>query len=95
MTDGVTIRPWTVVMVKGMETEGPRYLHPRFACATLAEQRGAFRARNPLVVAVVLLAGSMDGTTGTVMVHEGTALVVEKTAHHRGIGMGIGTIEGT
>ena len=96
MTDGVTTHPWTVVMVKGMETEGLRYLRPRFARATVAEQGGAFRARNPLVVVVVvaLLAKSVDGTTGIVMVHERIALVGEKTAHHGGIGMQIGTIEG-
>jgi len=81
-------------MVKGMETEGLRYLPPQFARATVAEQGGASRARNPLVVVVALLAKCMDGTTGIVMAHEGTALVGEKTVHHGGIGMEIGTIEG-
>jgi len=96
MTGGVIIHPWTIVMVKGVGTEDLRYLPPQFA---RAEQGGVFRARNLLAVAVALLANPMDGTTGIVMVHEGTVLVVEKTAHHggigMGIGMGIGTIEGT
>lgn len=82
-------------MVKGMETEGLRYLLRRSARVTVAEQGGVFRPRNPLVVAVALPANPMDGTTGIVMVHEKTALVVEKTAHHGEIGTGIGTVEGT
>ena len=94
MTDGVTIHPWTVVMVKGMETEGLRYLPPQFARVTVDEQGGASRVRNPLVVVVALLAKCTDGTIGTAMVHEGTALVGEKTVHHGGIGMEIGTIDG-
>ena len=94
MTDGVTIHPWTVVMVKGMETEGLRYLPPQFARVTVDEQGGASRVRNPLVVVVALLAKCTDGTTGIVMVHDGTTLVGEKTVHHEGIGTKRGTIEG-
>ena len=95
MTGVVTIHPQTAVTVKGMETEGLRYLLRPFARATVAEQGGAFRARDPPVVVVALFASSMDGTTGIVLVHERTAPVVEKTAHHGEIGTGIETREGT
>jgi len=95
MTDVVTIHPQTVVTVKGVETEGRRYLLRQLARAIVAEQGGAFRARNPLVVVVALPANSLDGTTGTVMVYERTAPVVEKAVHLGEIGTGIGTIKGT
>lgn len=81
-------------MVQGTETGGLRYLPPRFARATVAEQGGAFQVRNPLVVVVALLAKCTDETTGIVMVHDGTALVGEKTVHHGGIGTERGTIKG-